>query len=146
MGDTDTFPSLAGEGAWQSVRQTANFQSNGPVTDVSSQAIRCYERTPGTAAPATAAVKAGGKITFTAAPSIYHPGALSAYMAKAPAAAADFDGAGNVWFKVFQDHPSTNGGQYAWPSDGTYGNPLLCWIEASFACLSVVGSGAAYSG
>ena len=146
MGETDTFPSLAGEGAWESVRQTANFQSNGPVTDVSSEAIRCYERTPGTAAPATAAVKAGGKITFTAAPSIYHPGALSAYMAKAPAAAADFDGAGNVWFKVFQDHPSTQGGQYTWPSDGTCGDPFSCWIQALFVFPFVVGYGVVWCG
>lgn len=113
-----TFPSLAGEEAWQSVRQTANFQSNGPVTDVQSEAIRCYERSPGTAAPSTTTVQAGGDITFTAAPSIYHPGALSAYMAKAPGSAADFDGAGDVWFKVFQDTPTLNGQQYVWPSDG----------------------------
>ena len=64
MGETDTFPSLAGEGAWESVRQTANFQSNGPVTDVSSEAIRCYERTPGTAAPATTTTQANLKLEF----------------------------------------------------------------------------------
>ncbi|RYP49190.1 hypothetical protein DL768_005068 [Monosporascus sp. mg162] len=113
-----TFPNLAGEPAWSSVRQTANFQSNGPVTDVNSQAIRCYERSPGTAAPSTTAVRAGGSITFVAAPSIYHPGALSAYMAKAPGKAADFDGSGPVWFKVYQDMPTLANGQYQWPSDG----------------------------
>ncbi|RYP60905.1 hypothetical protein DL771_010340 [Monosporascus sp. 5C6A] len=113
-----TFPNLAGESAWSSVRQTANFQSNGPVTDVNSQAIRCYERSPGTAAPSTTAVRAGGQITFVAAPSIYHPGALSAYMAKAPGKAASFDGSGPVWFKVYQDMPTLANGQYQWPSDG----------------------------
>lgn len=113
-----TFPNLAGESAWSSVRQTANFQSNGPVTDVNTQAIRCYERSPGTAAPSTTAVRAGGQITFVAAPSIYHPGALSAYMAKAPGKAADFDGSGPVWFKVYQDMPTLANGQYQWPSDG----------------------------
>ncbi|RYP31456.1 hypothetical protein DL767_005747 [Monosporascus sp. MG133] len=112
-----TFPNLAGEPAWSSVRQTANFQSNGPVTDVNSQAIRCYERSPGTAAPSTTAVRAGGQITFVAAPSIYHPGPLSAYMAKAPGKAADFDGSGPVWFKVYQDMPTLANGQYQWPSD-----------------------------
>lgn len=104
------------------MRQTANFQSNGPVTDVTSPQIRCYEREPGAAAaaPDTTDVEAGGQITWVAAPSIYHPGALSAYMAKAPEgqAAADFDGEGAVWFKVFQDMPSVNGGQYEWPSNG----------------------------
>ncbi|KAI1213442.1 glycoside hydrolase family 61 protein [Annulohypoxylon truncatum] len=114
-----TFPKLAGTSDWSSVRQTANFQSNGPVTDVNSDAIRCYERAPG-GAPDTTDVKAGGQITWVAAPNIYHPGALSAYMAKVPEGqtAADFDGAGAVWFKVYQDMPTTSGGQYTWPSNG----------------------------
>lgn len=114
-----TFPNLAGTSAWSSVRQTANFQSNGPVTDVNSEAIRCYQRAPG-GAPDTTQVKAGGQITWVANPNIYHPGALSAYMAKVPSGmtAADFDGSGNVWFKVYQDMPTSSGGQYTWPSNG----------------------------
>ncbi|KAI5864592.1 glycoside hydrolase family 61 protein [Durotheca rogersii] len=125
-----TFPKLAGTSDWSSVRQTANFQSNGPVTDVTSEAIRCYQRAPG-GAPDITPVQAGGQITWVAAPSIYHPGgyrcclvcggsALSAYMAKVPAGqtAADFDGSGQVWFKVYQDLPTLSGGQYSWPSNG----------------------------
>ncbi|KAI1644751.1 glycoside hydrolase family 61 protein [Daldinia loculata] len=114
-----TFPKLAGTSDWSSVRQTANFQSNGPVTDVNSDAIRCYQRAAG-GAPDTTQVKAGGQITWVANPSIYHPGALSAYMAKVPSGktAADFDGSGNVWFKVYQDMPTASGGQYTWPSNG----------------------------
>ncbi|KAI0901788.1 glycoside hydrolase family 61 protein [Annulohypoxylon nitens] len=114
-----TFPNLAGTSAWSSVRQTANFQSNGPVTDVNSDAIRCYQRAAG-GAPDTTDVKAGGQITWVAAPNIYHPGALSAYMAKVPSGktAADFDGSGAVWFKVYQDMPTASGGQYTWPSNG----------------------------
>ncbi|KAI3337293.1 lytic polysaccharide monooxygenase [Xylariaceae sp. AK1471] len=114
-----TFPKLAGTADWSSVRQTANFQSNGPVTDVSSDAIRCYQQSSG-GAPSISQVKAGGQITWTVAPSIYHPGALSAYMAKAPAGqtAGTWDGKGAVWFKVFQDAPSVSGGQYVWPSNG----------------------------
>ncbi|KAI1448401.1 glycoside hydrolase family 61 protein [Annulohypoxylon stygium] len=131
-----TFPNLAGTSAWSSVRQTANFQSNGPVTDVNSDAIRCYQRAAG-GAPDTTDVKAGGQITWVAAPNIYHPGGycplwlfmnktntsvytLSAYMAKVPSGktAADFDGSGAVWFKVYQDMPMASGGQYTWPSNG----------------------------
>ncbi|KAI0883430.1 glycoside hydrolase family 61 protein [Annulohypoxylon maeteangense] len=133
-----TFPKLAGTSDWSSVRQTANFQSNGPVTDVNSNAIRCYQRAAG-GAPDTTDVKAGGQITWVAAPNIYHPGgsihregldthdlymneiyALSAYMAKVPSGktAADFDGSGAVWFKVYQDMPTASGGQYTWPSNG----------------------------
>ncbi|KAI0022020.1 glycoside hydrolase family 61 protein [Xylariomycetidae sp. FL0641] len=121
-----TFPNLAGTAAWSSVRQTANFQSNGPVTDVTSDAIRCYERTPGAGAQDTTPVQAGGTLTFTAAPNIYHPGALSAYMAKVPAGstAADWDGAGAVWFKVYQDLPTASGGQYTWPSNGKSALPF----------------------
>ncbi|KAI1777678.1 glycoside hydrolase family 61 protein [Hypoxylon cercidicola] len=114
-----TFPNLAGTAAWSSVRQTANFQSNGPVTDVNSDAIRCYQRAAG-GAPETTQVQAGGKVSWVAAPNIYHPGALSAYMAKVPSGktAADFDGSGKVWFKIYQDMPTASGGQYTWPSNG----------------------------
>ncbi|KAI8634902.1 lytic polysaccharide monooxygenase [Xylariaceae sp. FL1651] len=114
-----TFPHLAGTSDWSSVRQTANFQSNGPVTDVNSDAIRCYQRAAG-GAPNIAQVKAGGQITWDVAPSIYHPGALSAYMAKVPSGqtAATWDGSGAVWFKVYQDMPTVSGGQYNWPSEG----------------------------
>ncbi|KAI1144117.1 glycoside hydrolase family 61 protein [Hypoxylon sp. FL0543] len=114
-----TFPNLAGTSAWSSVRQTANWQSNGPVTDVNSEAIRCYQRAPG-GAPDTTQVQAGGQITWVANPNIYHPGALSAYMAKVPSGqtAADWDGSGKVWFKVYQDLPTSSGGQYTWPSNG----------------------------
>ncbi|GAW22401.1 hypothetical protein ANO14919_119380 [Xylariales sp. No.14919] len=114
-----TFPKLAGTSDWSSVRQTANFQSNGPVTDVTSDAIRCYERAAG-GAPDITKFNAGSRITWEVAPSIYHPGVLSAYMGKVPSGqtAATWDGKGAVWFKVFQDMPSVNGGQYIWPSDG----------------------------
>ncbi|KAH7037795.1 glycoside hydrolase [Microdochium trichocladiopsis] len=113
-----TFPKLTGEAEWSSVRQTANWQNNGPVTDVSSEAIRCYERSPGTAAPATASVQAGGAIRWSASQAVYHPGALSAYMAKVPSGstAATFNGAGQVWFKVYQDYPTTSQNQYQFPS------------------------------
>lgn len=42
-------------------------------------------------------------------------------MAKVPSGqtAASFDGSGKVWFKVYQDMPTTSGGQYTWPSNGT---------------------------
>ncbi|OTA66719.1 lytic polysaccharide monooxygenase [Hypoxylon sp. EC38] len=108
-----TFPNLASTSAWSSVRQTANFQSNGPVTDVNSEAIRCYQRAPG-GAPDVTQVKAGGQITWVANPNIYHPGGY----VPSGKTAADFDGSGKVWFKVYQDMPTSSGGQYTWPSNG----------------------------
>ncbi|KAI1815870.1 glycoside hydrolase [Poronia punctata] len=113
-----TFPKLSGTSEWSSVRKTQNWQNNGPVTDVSSEAIRCFQLSGG--APDTTAFSAGGTITWDIAPNIYHPGALSAYMAKVPSGstAASWDGSGANWFKVYQDMPSASNGQYTWPSDG----------------------------
>ena len=101
------------------VRMAANHYSNGPVTDVSSVDIRCYQLTPGGGgSTSTYKVKAGGSITWSANPNIYHPGALSAYMAKVPEGktAASWDGSGSVWFKVYQDHPTSSGSEMTWPS------------------------------
>ena len=54
-------------------------------------------------------VQAGTTINFNARASISHPGSLNVYMAKAPGAAADFDGSGAVWMKVIQSPaPSPN--------------------------------------
>lgn len=115
---TDTFPKLSGTSDWSVVRKTANWQHNGPVTDVSSSAIRCYQLSSGNGGATTANFRAGDTITWESAPNIFHPGALSAYMAKAPGNAADFDGSGQVWFKVYQDMPTTANGQWSWPSEG----------------------------
>lgn len=114
-----TFPKLSGTSDWQVVRQAANFQSNGPVTNVNSVDIRCYQlRAGGGGTTTNFAARAGSSITWSANPNIYHPGALSAYMAKVPAGqtAASWDGSGAVWFKTYQDMPTISGGQYVWPS------------------------------
>ncbi|KXJ87237.1 glycoside hydrolase [Microdochium bolleyi] len=104
---------------WQFTRITSNFQSNGPVTDVSSSAMTCYERNPGSSSASTLAVTAGGTMTFGIAPNIYHPGPLNIYMAKAPSgSAATFDGKGAVWFKVYQDQPKVVGSGLEWPNNG----------------------------
>lgn len=110
---------------WQYVRITTNYQSNGPVTDVTSEQIRCYERNPGTPASGIYNVTAGSTLTYNAKASISHPGPLAVYIAKVPAGktAATFDGRGNVWSKIYQDHP-TLGGSMKWPSDGTK-TPLI---------------------
>ncbi|TFL01519.1 glycoside hydrolase family 61 protein A [Pterulicium gracile] len=119
-----TFPSLiingATQPAWQSVRRTNNYQSRGPVTDMKSIDLRCY--TSQTNAKATTAnVTAGSTIGFATDGTIYHPGVLNIYMAKVPGGttAANWDGSGNVWFKVHQISATTNGGSsISFPSDG----------------------------
>ncbi len=101
------------------MRIAANHYSNGPVTDVTSEAIRCYQLTPGGGgSTSNYKIHAGGTLNFAANPNIYHPGALSAYMAKVPEGqtAAEFNGAGAVWFKIYQDHPGIGASGMTWPS------------------------------
>jgi hypothetical protein len=118
-----TFPELVvgGQktGQWKYVQKTTNFQSNGPVTDVSSNQIRCYELNPGQGVE-TYEVAAGSTVGFTAQTSISHPGTLQFYAAKVPQGktAANWDGSGNVWFKLFEQGPNIGNGQLTWPSDG----------------------------
>jgi hypothetical protein len=114
----DTFPALSGTSDWSSVRKTANFQSNGPVTDVSSQALRCYELSPGTGASSTTSVAAGSSVTFKVAPNLFHPGPLQFYLAKVPSGktAANWDGSGNVWFKIYAEPAIISNNQLSWNS------------------------------
>ncbi|KAH8900954.1 hypothetical protein GQ53DRAFT_675788 [Thozetella sp. PMI_491] len=117
-----TFPSIEKTSEWQYVRQAANFQSNGPVTDVKSEAIRCYQRAPGAEGAGIYNVTAGQTITYNAKASITHPGPMSFYIAKAPdgETAATFDGKGKVWSKIYQDHPTIGTGM-VWPAQGATG-------------------------
>ncbi|KAK3391645.1 glycoside hydrolase [Sordaria brevicollis] len=120
-----TFPKGYSTGAvsgeWEHIRMTENRYSHGPVQDVNSQAMTCYELNPGTGAPKTLNVAAGSNYTFTVDTSVGHPGPLHFYMAKVPAGktAANFDGKGAVWFKIYQDGPTGLGtSNLKWPSDG----------------------------
>ncbi|KAK7948647.1 uncharacterized protein PG986_009533 [Apiospora aurea] len=117
-----TFPALVANGEttkdWEYVRKTTNFQNNGPVEDVNSEAIRCYQKEPGSEGAKTMTVKAGDKVGFTVPGSIGHPGPLAFYMAKAPSSVADFDGSGDVWFKISEDQPNFAQSGLTWPSDG----------------------------
>ncbi|KAK4442824.1 putative endo-beta-1,4-glucanase D [Podospora aff. communis PSN243] len=119
-----TFPSTIYNGVragdWQTVRMTENRYHNGPVTDVNSQAMTCYELNPGQGAPQTLNVNAGTTVTIAAGGGIFHPGPLHAYLAKVPPGrtAKNFDGKGAVWFKIYQDGPTGFGtGTLRWPSD-----------------------------
>jgi hypothetical protein len=124
MGDSrsslDTFPST-GSGSWTTVRTTVNFQSNAGLSDVNSEQIRCYT-TSGKTAPQIQKVAAGGSVTFTASPNIFHPGPLQFYMAKVPEGqtAATWDGSGKVWFKTYAEQATIANGQLSWGSLSTY--------------------------
>ncbi|KAI1465365.1 glycoside hydrolase family 61 protein [Daldinia caldariorum] len=119
-----TFPALIANGAatnkWEYVRKTTNYQSNGPVTDVSSEQLRCYQLAPGNEGAKTMTVAAGSTVGFTADGSVSHPGTLQFYMAKVPAGqtADSWDGSGAVWFKIFSQGPNISPSGLTWPSEG----------------------------
>jgi hypothetical protein len=107
---------------WETIRITENHYSHGPVEDVNSSKMTCYERDVGKGAAKTVSVKAGGTVGFTVDTSVGHPGPTHFYLAKVPAGktAATFDGKGAVWFKIYEDGPSGLGtGTLKWPSDGS---------------------------
>lgn len=112
------FPSMNGAAAWSNVRQWTDYYSFTPVTNVASDDIRCNANGTTAFAPNTLSVAAGSTVNWGANPDIYHPGPLLAYMAKAPAGstAANWDGAGSVWFKIYEDHPTVGPSALSWPS------------------------------
>jgi hypothetical protein len=87
------------------------------LSDVTSEQIRCYTNS-GQRAPQIQKVAAGGSVTFTASPNIFHPGPLQFYMAKVPSGqtAATWDGAGSVWFKTYAEQATIANGQVSWGS------------------------------
>ncbi|KAF5357239.1 hypothetical protein D9756_006647 [Leucocoprinus leucothites] len=108
-----TLPSLIINGspteAWANVRKTNNFNSQAPVTDVTSTDLRCYTSETGATA-STVSVAAGSTIGVQANGPMYHNGVINVYMAKAPGDVASWDGSGTVWFKVHEIPAVTNGG------------------------------------
>ncbi|KAG8898295.1 hypothetical protein FRC01_010960, partial [Tulasnella sp. 417] len=79
---------------YQYVRMTDNHYSRGPVTDVTSPLMKCYETTTASTT-STYTVAAGTTIGFKADQGLYHPGYLDIYMAKAtPTANTESAGSG----------------------------------------------------
>jgi hypothetical protein len=102
--------------AYTYVRKNTNY--NSPVTDLTSNDLRCNVGGESGANTSTVAVKAGAAVAFTSDVAVYHDGPISVYMAKAPSTAAAFDGSGNVWFKILDIGPVFPGG--TWNLKQTY--------------------------
>jgi len=103
---------------YQHIRMTDNHYSQDPVTDVTSFNIRCYDSQKLQAA-SVLTVKAGSTITITADGTIYHPGVVNVYMARAPDGTdvTTWDPTDAVWFKTFQLTGSSNTQTgFTWPS------------------------------
>ncbi|KAJ0329818.1 hypothetical protein COL5a_003643 [Colletotrichum fioriniae] len=118
------FPSVTYNGKttndWEVVRKTTNFQSNGPVTDVTSSQMTCYQLAPGNEGAAILDVTAGSTIGYNAKASISHPGPINFYMAKAPSGTSitNWDGSGKNWFKIYSDGPTVTSSGLTWPTNG----------------------------
>jgi len=107
------------------IRQNSNH--NSPVTDLTSNDLRCNVGATGNGTE-TVSVAAGSSVAFTTDTAVYHDGPISVYMAKAPTTAADFDGSGEVWFKILDIGPKFPGG--TWDLLQTYTFSLPACIPA----------------
>jgi len=87
---------------------------NSPVTDLTSNDLRCNQGGETAGSTQTLTVKAGDAFSFTTDVAVYHDGPTSIYMAKAPTTAAAFDGSGQVWFKILDIGPTFSGGSSTW--------------------------------
>ncbi|KAH6683139.1 glycoside hydrolase family 61 protein [Halenospora varia] len=107
--------------AYVYVRKNTNY--NSPVTDLASKDLRCNVGGESGVNTSTVSVAAGSSVTFSLDTAVYHQGPVSVYMAKAPGKAADFDGSGNVWFKILDIGPKFPGGTWDLKAAYTFNLP-----------------------
>ncbi|KAF8697735.1 Glycoside hydrolase family 18 protein, partial [Rhizoctonia solani] len=87
--------------------------------DVSTTNLTCNSGGEHAGSTTTTTVAAGSTIGFALDEAIFHHGVLNVYMAKAPETAATFNGSGEVWFKIYELPPITDGGNsITFPTDG----------------------------
>ncbi|KAH6919323.1 glycoside hydrolase [Coprinopsis sp. MPI-PUGE-AT-0042] len=117
-----TFPSLVVDGettpAWKYVRKTNKAETRGPIFDVKSEEFRCDDVAGDTTETLTVSVDSSFGIGSDTG--INHPSVTNVYMAKAPAGVdvAEWDGSGEVWFKVHEVPAIVNDGSISFPSNG----------------------------
>jgi hypothetical protein len=123
----------------------SRFNSNGPVTSPTDQAIRCYELDYSATAgsTSTASVSAGSTVTVTANGPIYHQGTINVYMSKAsPAANSPSAGTGASWFKIYQDTPQYVASSHSltFPSTSTFAlalPPCAVYLQQPIAASTI---------
>ncbi|KAI1845098.1 hypothetical protein JX265_002816 [Neoarthrinium moseri] len=113
--------------AYEHVRRNTNY--NSPVTDLSSNDLRCNVGGATGGNTSTIEIAAGSPFTFSLDTAVYHQGPISVYMSKAPSTAAEYDGSG-AWFKTFDWGPSFSGGQASWTMKDTYTSTVPKCIPA----------------
>lgn len=100
--------------AFQYVRQSSNW--NSPITDVTSNDLRCNAGASSGASTSTYTVAAGSTVGFALDQAIFHPGVLNVYLTKVTNATTADGSTG--WFKIYQVSAVTNGGtSITWPTD-----------------------------
>ncbi|KAG0646442.1 putative endo-beta-1 [Hyphodiscus hymeniophilus] len=98
-----------------------NTNDNSPITDLTSDDLRCNQGGESGAGTEIITVQAGASFSFTTDVAVYHDGPLSIYMAKAPTTADAFDGSGQVWFKILDIGPTFDAsGTATWTLLQTY--------------------------
>lgn len=114
----DIFEFFDNGAAYQNVRQNTNY--NSPVTDLTSNDLRCNVGGATGGSTSTISVAAGSTHTFKSDVAVYHQGPVSFYMSKAPSSAASYDGSGN-WFKIKDIGPTFDAsGNAAWDLEQSY--------------------------
>ncbi|KAH7119884.1 glycoside hydrolase [Dendryphion nanum] len=120
-----TFPRLVINGKpeekdWFVTRQTKNVNTKQGIENPTNADIRCYAS--GNAAN-IATVPAGAVINYVSTQQVNHPGPTQYYLAKVPEgkSASNWDGSGNVWFKIHTEFPKVNKEkQMSWPGQNEY--------------------------
>ncbi|KAI1432998.1 endoglucanase II [Xylaria sp. CBS 124048] len=110
---------------YQYIRKNTNM--NSPVTDLTSNDLRCNVGATGNGTD-TIAMTAGEAFSFTADIAVYHQGPISMYMSKAPGAASEYDGSGD-WFKILDIGPDFSTGTAVWDLAQTYSYSIPSCIE-----------------
>ena len=88
---------------------------------MTSADFRCYNTATGATAE-TISVTAGSQLGIGCDQTIYHPGVVNVYMARAPGDVSSFAGDGQVWFKVYEITAQTDGGKsIKFPAEGVPG-------------------------
>ncbi|ORY65546.1 glycosyl hydrolase family 61-domain-containing protein [Pseudomassariella vexata] len=112
---------------YEYVRRNTNY--NSPVTDLSSNDLRCNVGGETGGNTTTLEIKAGDPFTFTLDTAVYHQGPISIYMSKAPSTAGEYDGSG-PWFKTLDIGPDFSGGQAQWTMKQQYSSTIPTCIPA----------------
>ncbi|OCL12953.1 lytic polysaccharide monooxygenase [Glonium stellatum] len=100
--------------AYQNIRKNTNY--NSPVTDLTSNDLRCNVGGESSNGTTTVSIAAGSSVTFRADIAVYHQGPVSFYMTKV-SDTTTADGS-TPWFKIKDIGPTFPGG--TWDLEQSY--------------------------